>query len=175
MLEALYWRTMGVLSPIWGSWFARCWQFVHDNDLGIVLGRRDVRLARGWCESPTIVISWSDCPVASSPRGYLDLAPDLAVEIISRTTPSGNGTQMLDYLRPACGWCGTCIRPRASASLRESDKYVTLTAQDILDARRVAGFQLPLATLFASRENGLSQWDSGEWINSLARVSSPVP
>ena len=113
-----------------------------------------VRLARGWVRIPDVsFISWERLPGRVFPREDIwTLAPDLAVEIISRHNTREEmerklsdyftaGVRLVWYVYPATSE----VRVYVSA-----EKYVTLTAQDTLDGGDVLpGFQLSLATLFA--------------------------
>lgn len=129
--------------------------FVHDHQLGIVLGADGmVRLARGLVRIPDVsFISWQRLPGRVFPREEIwTLAPDLAVEIISRhNTREEMERKLLDYF-------GTGVRlvwyvyptTREVRVYTSPDRYVTLGNQDSLDGGDVLpGFQLPLATLFA--------------------------
>lgn len=130
-------------------------QFVRDNDLGIVLGADGmVRLARGLVRIPDVsFISWQRLPGRVFPREDIwTLAPDLAVEIISRhNTREEMERKLLDYF--AAGVRLVWYVYPATREVRvyaSPEKYVTLGVQDALDGGDVLpGFQLPLATLFA--------------------------
>ena len=138
----------GVLVQLLGA-------FVTENQLGIVLPPDGMlRLRPKLVRLPDVsFISWERLPGRTVPREEIwSIAPDLAVEVISR----GNTRQEMDrklsdyfaagvrlvwYVYPATSE----VRVYASA-----DKYVTLTAQETLEGGDVLpGFQLRLATLFA--------------------------
>jgi len=130
-------------------------EFVHDNDLGVVLGADGmVRLAWGLVRIPDVsFISWQRLPGRVFPREEIwTLVPDLAVEIISRHNTReemerklsdyfGAGVRLVWYVYPATREVRVYTSP---------DKYVTLGVQDALDGGDVLpGFRLPLATFFA--------------------------
>jgi len=136
-------------------------QFVQNNDLGIVLGADGmVRLARGLVRIPDVsFISWQRLPGRVFPREEIwSLAPDLAVEIISRgNTREEMDRKLLDYF--AAGVRLVWYVYPAAREVRvyaSPDKYITLSVQDTLDGGDVLpSFQLPLATFFARPgENG---------------------
>jgi Uma2 family endonuclease len=130
-------------------------QFAQRHDLGIVLGPDGmVRLAPQLVRIPDVsFICWDRLPGRRVPRtAMFDLAPDLAVEVLS----SGNTRQEMDrklrdyfdagvrlvwYVQPADQTATVYDRP---------DRATLLRGGDLLDGRDVLpGFSLPLAELFA--------------------------
>jgi len=129
--------------------------FVRKNDLGIIMPPDGMmRLAPGLVRLPDVsFLSWDRLPGRRIPRKEIwDVAPDLAVEVISRGNTRQEmtrkladyftaGVRLVWYVYPASGEVQVYTAP---------DKHKTLTAQDVLDGGEVLpGFQLPLSTLFA--------------------------
>ena len=129
--------------------------FVAENHLGIVLGADGMlRLGPGLVRLPDVsFISWDQLPRHAIPREDVwSIAPDLAVEIISRGNTREEmdrkladyfvaGVRLVWYVYPATHE----VRVYASP-----DQCVTLSVQDALDGGDVLpGFQLPLAVFFA--------------------------
>jgi Uma2 family endonuclease len=129
--------------------------FVQEHDLGIVLGADGMlRLAPGLVRIPDVsFISWDSLPGREFPREYIwRLAPDLAVEVISRGNTHQEMTRKLaDYFSAGVRLVWYVYPATSEVQVYESpDKFVTLTAQDTLDGGAVLpGFLLPLSTLFS--------------------------
>jgi Uma2 family endonuclease len=129
--------------------------FVRDNDLGIVLGADGmVRLARGLVRIPDVAfISWERLPGRRFPRNDIwRLAPDLAVEVISRSnTREEMRRKLIDYFAAGVRLVWHVYPGSREVRVYESpEKYVTRAGQETLDGGEVLpGFQLPLASLFA--------------------------
>lgn len=138
----------GVLVQLLGA-------FVTENKLGIVLPPDGMlRLRPRLVRLPDVsFISWSRLPGRVVPREEIwSLAPDLAVEVISR----GNTREEMD--RKLSDYFDADVRlvwyvysaAREVRVYTSADKCVALGVQDTLDGGNVLpGFQLPLATLFA--------------------------
>jgi len=130
--------------------------YVRENDLGIVLGADGMmRLAPGLVRIPDVsFISWNRLPERKVPREAIaDLAPDLAIEVISRSnTPREMEGKLADYFaaRVRLVWY-VYHTPRREVHVHLSpeartvlDEPQTLDGGDVLP-----GFTLALATLFA--------------------------
>ena len=129
--------------------------FVSDNRLGIVLGADGMlRFAPGLVRIPDVsFISWDRLPNREFPREEIwRLAPDLAVEVISRgNTRQEMARKLADYFSAGVRLVWYVYPATCEVEVYEAaDKCVTLAAQDALDGGQVLpGFRLPLATLFA--------------------------
>ncbi len=82
--------------------------FVREKRLGKVFdSSTGYRLPRGNVRSPDASFV-SSKRLPGVPEGFLELAPDLAVVVLS---PEDSPRDVLDkvgeYLAPACGWCGS--------------------------------------------------------------------
>jgi Uma2 family endonuclease len=129
--------------------------FVAEHNLGIVLGADGMmRLAPGLVRIPDVsFISWERLPERRVPRQAMaELAPDLAVEVISRGNTRkemqrkladyfDSGVGLVWYVYPATRQVRVYVDPQTSHLLTERD---TLDGGDV-----VPGFTLPLAQLFA--------------------------
>ena len=129
--------------------------FVAENHLGIVLGADGMlRLAPGLVRIPDVsFVSWDRLPGRTFPREEIwRLAPDLAVEVISRGNTRQEMTRKLaDYFSAGVRLVWYVYPAACEVQVYEAlDKCVTLAVQDTLDGGSVLpGFRLPLATLFA--------------------------
>ncbi len=134
--------------------------FVEENRLGIILGADGMlRLARGLVRIPDVsFISWDRLPGRVFPREEIwSLAPDLAVEVISRgNTREEMEHKLLDYFTAGVRLAWYVYPTAGEVRVYESpEKFTTLTAQDTLDGGDVLpGFRLPLQTLFAQPGEG---------------------
>jgi Uma2 family endonuclease len=130
--------------------------FVRKHRLGIVLGADALmRLAPGLVRIPDVsYVSWDRLPDRKPPRvAIADLAPDLAVEIISR----GNTRQEMD--RKLHDYFAAGVRlvwyvyhePRREVHVYTGPEQCRILGEnESLDGGAVLpGFQLPLADLFA--------------------------
>jgi Uma2 family endonuclease len=129
--------------------------FVSENRLGIVLGADGMlRLAPGLVRLPDVsFISWDRLPGRTIPRKEIwDLAPDLAVEVISRgNTRQEMARKLTDYFSAGVRLVWYIDPATNEVQVYESpDKCATLTAEATLDGGQVLpGFRLPLSALFA--------------------------
>jgi Uma2 family endonuclease len=129
--------------------------FVAENRLGIVLGADGMlRLAPGLVRIPDVsFVSWNSLPGRAFPREEVwRLAPDLAVEVVSRGNTRQEMTRKLaDYLSAGVRLVWYIYPDTCTVQVYESlDRSVTLTAEETLDGGEVLpGFRLPLSTLFA--------------------------
>ena len=131
------------------------WTFVKDCDLGIVLGADGMmRLAPGLVRIPDAsFISWQRLPDRKIPRTAIaDLAPDLAVEVISRSNTReemdrkladyfSSGARLVWYVYPSERQIKVYLAPSLSTTLGDQE---TLDGGEILP-----GFSLSLAQFFA--------------------------
>lgn len=138
----------GVLVQLLGA-------YVTKNKLGVVLPPDGMlRLRPRLVRLPDVsFISWDRLPGRTVPREEIwSLAPDLAVEVISRgNTREEMERKLLDYFTAGVRlvWY---VYPatREVRAYTSPDIYITLGVQDTLDGGDVLpGFQLPLATFFA--------------------------
>lgn len=135
----------------------RIGQFVLDHNLGIVLGSDGImRLIPGLIRGPDLsFISWDRLPGRVPPQDPIPtLAPDLAVEIISRSNTKremdrklreyfDSGVRLVWYVDPV---------PRTLSVYKTvTNQPSVLTQDDTVDGGDVLpGFILPLRELFAA-------------------------
>jgi Uma2 family endonuclease len=129
--------------------------FVCENRLGIVLGADGMlRLAPGLVRIPDVsFVSWDRLPGREFPREEIwKLAPDLAVEVISRgNTRQEMARKLADYFSAGVRLVWYVYPATSEVQVYEAaDKCVTLGANETLDGGQVLpGFRLPVSTLFA--------------------------
>ncbi len=128
--------------------------FVKQHDLGIMAGADGpLRLFPGLVRIPDIsFISWDRLPGRKSPKAPIpDLAPDLAVEVLSKGNTKGEMTRKLREYFEAGTRLVWLIDPRArTVRVHEAPRRsVLLGPEDTLDGGDVLpGFALPLRELF---------------------------
>lgn len=129
---------------------------VAENGLGIVLGADGMmRLAPGLVRIPDVsFISWQRLPGRRVPRDPIaDLAPDLAVEVISRgNTPKEMDRKLADYFTAGVRqvWYVYHAPSRQVRVYNAADKSVVLNENQTLDGGELLpGFALDLQSLFA--------------------------
>lgn len=130
--------------------------YVRENDLGIVLGADGmIRLAPGLVRIPDVsFISWRRLPQRKVPRDPIaDLAPDLAVEVISKgNTPQEMERKLSDYFAAGVRQVWYVYHsPRREVLVYASPTERTVLGdQQTLDGGDLLpGFTLPLKDFFA--------------------------
>ena len=130
--------------------------FVQQNDLGIVLGADGMmRLAPGLVRIPDVsFIAWERLPGRRIPRDPIaDLAPDLAVEVISKSnTPEEMDRKLSDYFAAAVRrvWYVYHTPRREVRVYASPEQHTVISEQHTLDGGDVLpGFTLELKQLFA--------------------------
>ncbi|HUT09091.1 MAG TPA: Uma2 family endonuclease [Thermoguttaceae bacterium] len=129
--------------------------YVRENDLGIMLGADGMmRLAPGLVRIPDVsFVSWERLPKRKIPRDPIaDLAPDLAVEVISKSnTPQEMQRKLADYFAAAVrGVWYVYPAAREVHVYTAADRRTVLTEPQTLDGGDVLpGFSLSLESLFA--------------------------
>lgn len=127
----------------------------ENGDLGLVVGADGtVRLFKKICRAPDVSFTyWDRLPDRKVPTAPIpDLAPDLAVEVLSRRNRPGEMKRKLkDYFRAKvrCVWH---VDPATRTVLvfTSPTNPVELGEDDTIDGGEVLpGFELPVATLFA--------------------------
>jgi len=129
--------------------------YAHANDLGIVLGADGMlRLAPGLVRIPDVsFISWARLPNRRIPRQAIaDIAPDLAVEVIS----PGNTREEMDRKLGEYFAAGVKLVWYIDPQTREArvftsveDERVISVGQSLDGGQVLPGFSLSLAELFA--------------------------
>jgi Uma2 family endonuclease len=130
-------------------------QFVNDQKLGVVAGAdATMEVLPDLVRLPDVAfVSWQRLPGGVPREAIPDLAPDLAVEVLSRTnTRAEMRRKRRDYFQGGVRqvWM---VDPetRTVQIFASEDSFVELTAADTLDGGEVLpGFQLPVADLFAT-------------------------
>jgi len=129
--------------------------YVAQQRLGIVLGADGMmRLAPGLVRIPDVsFISWSRLPGRKVPRAAIaDLAPDLAVEVISRgNTAEEMDRKLADYFAAGVQlvWYVYPI-PRQVKVYSAPDRYIVVNEPETLTGGEVLpGFTLSVSDLFA--------------------------
>jgi Uma2 family endonuclease len=129
--------------------------FTTDNDLGIVLGADGMmRLAPGLIRIPDVsFISWTRLPERKIPREAVwNLAPDLAIEVISKgNTPEEMKRKLEDYFA-----AGAAEVWYVDHALREIHVYGSVERREVLHEEQtldssevLPGFRLALREVFA--------------------------
>ena len=152
-------KTVGAYESYLPVWLIRViGNFVEQNKLGIVLGEGGMmRLAPGLVRIPDVsFISWDRLPGRRVPREPIpDLAPDLAVEVISQSnTRKEMDRKLQDYFAAGTRlvWfvyhsprheVRVYVKPEEFSLVRESE---TLDGGDVLP-----GFRLTVSDLFAEK------------------------
>lgn len=149
-------KTMGNHESFLALVFARILgNFVDEHELGFLLGADGMaRLSPGLVHIPDVsFVSWDRVGQRHVPDGaMLDLAPDLAVEILS---PSNTAKEMRDklddYFRTAVSlvWY---VEPRSKTIevFSSPSEKQTLSESDVLDRGDVLpGLQIPVKDVFA--------------------------
>jgi Uma2 family endonuclease len=119
------------------------------TDVGVLI-QRDPAMVR---EPDVYYVSTERLPLNIRVRGYLEVAPELVVEIVSPSDTQqsvndktemwlGHGVQLVVEVYPA---------ERAVMLHRRNVPFVTLTGDDVLEIEGILpGFSLPLAEIFDS-------------------------
>lgn len=153
-------KPMGWKEALLATWLGHQLQtYLDSNDLGAVVGADGtLRLRHLLVRVPDVAfVLWENVPPDDELPSIPDLAPDLAVEVIS---PSNTVREMArkrrEYFR-----AGTRLVWQVYPDRREVEVYTsatrfrTLGLTDTLDGGALLpGFRLPLADLFAERGAG---------------------
>jgi Uma2 family endonuclease len=131
--------------------------YLLQHDLGVVLGSDGtMRLLPGLVRIPDVAfISWDRYPKDLSRGEIPAVAPDLAVEILSKSNTRREMARKLDEYFRAGVRLVWYVDPKArEVRVHESPAApVVLTAADVLEGGSVLpGFRLPLAEWFAQAE-----------------------
>lgn len=134
------------------------WDFVESRDLGLVVGADGMmRLAPGLVRIPDVAfLSWERLGGVNRREPIPDLAPDLAVEVLSRSNTRREmarkcreyfeaGVRRVWYLDPEARCMTVYTSPEQSVVIGEEG---TLDGGDVLP-----GFTLPLRDLFARADH----------------------
>jgi Uma2 family endonuclease len=131
------------------------WTFVKEHDLGIVLGADGMmRLAPGLVRIPDVsFISWARLPGRKIPRQPIaDLAPDLAVEVLSKgNTREEMQRKLSDYFAAAVRQVWYVYPQQREIRVYVSpDEHTVFTQQQTLDCGDLLpGFTLEIPRFFA--------------------------
>lgn len=128
--------------------------YVEAHDLGVVAGEAGMmRLAAGLVRIPDVsVVLWGRLPGRRIPTEPIpDLAPDLAVEVLSTSNTAGEMRRKIEEYFAARCRCVWLVDPRArTLSVYSSpQEHVQLSGDDVATASGVLpDFQLGVAELF---------------------------
>ena len=133
--------------------------FVEQHRLGIVAGEAGtLRLAPGLVRIPDVSFSsWEQLPGGRIPRQPIaDLAPDLAVEVISPgNTPREMERKRQEYLAAGVRLVWYVLPEQQEVHVYTVDRHEVLTIdQEISGGDVLPGFTLPLRQLFQQPEEG---------------------
>jgi len=150
-------KTVGTYESYLAGWLLQfLWVFLRENDLGIVLGADGMmRLAPGLVRIPDVsFISWNRLPDRKVPREPIaDLAPDLAIEVISKSnTPKEMGGKLADYFAAKVRqvwYVYHTPRREVHVYLSPEERTVLGETQTLDGGDVLPGFTLPLPSLFA--------------------------
>jgi Uma2 family endonuclease len=130
--------------------------FAEEHDLGVVAGAGGtVRLGKGLVRAPDVgFFCWDKLPDRKLPsKPFPDLAPDLAVEVLSKTnTPAEMRRKLREYFLAGVRlvWIIDPRKRQAEVYVAPDAPAATLDESQALDGGDVLpGFTLPLADLFA--------------------------
>jgi Uma2 family endonuclease len=151
-------KAMGNRESVLGTYIGRLiGNYVDDNKLGVVGGEAaHFRLGGGQLRAPDVsFVPWSAFPGGAPPEdeAYWDLAPALAVEVLSPTNTTAEIDRKLNELFAAGCKLAWVIDPATkSAKVYTSAKrFKEVGSSGVLDGGKVLpGFKLPLANVFAS-------------------------
>jgi Uma2 family endonuclease len=140
-------------------------QFLEKNDLGIVLGADGtIRILGDQVRVPDVAFfSWQKFPGRFLPAEPIpSLAPDLAVEVLSKGNTKAEMSRKLDDYFAAGVKLVWYIDPASQTATvyEEREQFRVLTSTDSLTGGRVLpDFELPLQELFdkAGRQSGRQQ------------------
>jgi len=149
-------KDMGYVESFLAVWMGHLLQgFLEKHDLGILAGADGaVRLMPRLVRIPDLsFVSWDQLPNREVPEDPIpDLAPDLAVEVLSKGNTSKEMARKLrDYFRAGVRLVWFVDRKKRTVEVYTApDQCVVLTEGQTLDGGDVLpGFTLPLRTLFA--------------------------
>lgn len=150
-------KTVGTYESYLAAFLVRLLgNYVRENDLGIVLGADGmIRLAPGLVRIPDVsFVSWERLPGRTIPREPIaDLAPDLAVEVISKgNTPDEMARKLADYFaaRVRQVWYVYHSPQREVWVYVSATEHAVVSEQQTLDGGELLpGFSLELQRFFA--------------------------
>ncbi len=130
------------------------WTFLEEHDLGIVMGADGMmRLAPGLVRIPDVsFISWRRLPGRKVPHDPIaDLAPDLAVEVISKSnTPQEMDRKLADYFAAAVRQVWYVYPDTREVHVYPPERHDVFGEQQTLEGGDVLpGFKLELQRFFA--------------------------
>ena len=134
-------------------------EFGQNHDLGIVVGEAGMmRLSPGLVRIPDVAfVSWDRLPNRQVPREPIpDLAPDLAVEVLSKgNTPKEMDRKLSDYFQANVNLVWYVDPPNRSVRVFNSaDEFAVIAENQSLDGGDLLpGFQLKVSELFREPPN----------------------
>lgn len=153
-------KPMGWKEALLATWLShRLLAYIETNDLGAVVGADGTLRLRNWLvRVPDVAFMlWENVPPDDELPQIPDLAPDLAVEVIS---PSNTVREMArkrrEYFQAGTRLVWQVYPDRKEVEVYTSvNRFRTLSMTDALDGGALLpGFRLPLADLFAARGAG---------------------
>lgn len=157
-------KIMGVEESFLALWLGhQLAAFIDDHPFGFLLGPDGaLRLWPGLVRAPDIsYVSWRKVPTRKIPTKPIpDLAPDLAVEVLSKgNRPKEMQRKLREYFRARTQLVWFVDPRKRTVAVYTNPEYCTmLTEGQVLDGGEVLpGFRLPLAKLFAQLEAPLGR------------------
>jgi Uma2 family endonuclease len=148
-------KVMGFQEAFLATWLGHLLQsFLDQKDLGVLVGADGaVRLMPRLVRIPDLsFVRWDKLPGRTLPEEPIpDLAPDLAVEVLSKSnTPSEMARKLRDYFKAGVRLMWFLDPKKRSAEVYTAPTVkVTLTEADTLDGGNVLpGLSLPLRRVF---------------------------
>lgn len=135
-----------------GAFFAFIWTFVRQNQSGYVTAAETGYIlyqnpdGRDTVRAPDVGFVTKERLPEGLPQGYIPLAPDLAVEVVSPNDDAEDvQRKVMEYLRYGTRLVWVAYPRTRSVVVHTAEKAITLDSSGTLDGGAVLpGFQLPV-------------------------------